>query len=398
MPGLTAPLISLVVPTRDRPEFVATTLEGLSRQTFRDFEVVVSDNALHRPFGPSHRLFDGVRFRYVRPPRPVWMTDHWEFAVAQARGRYVGVLGDKSTLVSTALEQVAAEIENGSPDAISWQTGNFRPEHGDLSGPGEVQFARIPQRGVSRVEPLEALEYLLAVYLTEPFAADHQKEIRGSLYHGIYSARLLDAMKSRFGRVFHFFAPDLTAQCAGMQIARDVAHITRPLELIIAGPSNGVALSSNVGAILGTQEEAARGASGLPPALIEGVSTSVAHALACDLMAVARRTPQPDEWATIHRKAARDLYTVEGWANRSAFRGQQAALWASAERFGGGLRRQLIVEGWMARRAKARARIAARIRKGLGERVSAVRRLLPGAATFERRRFDHLFQALDALG
>ncbi|HSY24235.1 MAG TPA: glycosyltransferase, partial [Polyangiaceae bacterium] len=70
-----APLFSIVVPTRDRPDFVPLVIDALKAQSFHDFEVIVSDNAVHRPFSPDPATFDGVRFRYVRPPSPVWMCE-----------------------------------------------------------------------------------------------------------------------------------------------------------------------------------------------------------------------------------------------------------------------------------------------------------------------------------
>ena len=399
MSGQTTPLISIVIPTRDRPEHIATTLEALRRQTFRDVEFIVSDNAQRRPLQPTPGLFDGTRFRYVRAPHSMWMTDHWEFAVAQARGSYVGVLGDKSTLVSGALERIAAEIANGAPDAISWRLGNFRPSGRELAGPGELAVPRIAPGPNVHVPPSEALEFLLGTYLNAAFQREHQKEIRGSLYHGVYSARLIAAVKARFGRLFHYFAPDLTAQCVAMQTAETLAHIGQTLELVIAGPSNGVAVSAQVSGILGTQEDAARGSSGLPPPLIDGVSVSVSHALACDLVATAGRTLRIDQWEELHRKAARDLYYVGGWPDRAAFLAQRAALFSSADRFGLDLRPQLMREAWKARRAKTRARIGAAVREHLGERVVAMHRALRGGdALMKRRPFDHLFGALDALG
>jgi hypothetical protein len=396
MSASSRPLFTFVIPTRDRPEFAALAVQGLNRQSFRDFEVILSDNALRRHFEPDPRIFDGERFRYVRPPKSAWMTDHWEFAVGLARGRYVGVLGDKSVLAPSALEQVAAEIMTNSPDAVSWRVGVFQPRGSDLGGPGVVAINPASDPRPAKVRAADALDYLLATYLDPKFEADHQLEIRGSIYHGVYSAGLLDAMKSRFGRIFRFYAPDLNAQCAAMQVAREVISIPRSLELVLTGPSNGVAVGAKVAHIWGTQDEAATGDSGAAPPLIPGVSASIAHLLASDLVAVSGRTLEPEQWMELHRRTAFDLYHVEGWPYRSLRQAQLLALWTSAERFGPELRGRLRREWWNVRRGKARAWLAGQLRRHLGARVHDFRRVIARRdAHFERRQVEHLFAALE---
>jgi hypothetical protein len=392
-----SPLISIVIPTRDRPEFAALAVQALCRQSFQDFEVILSDNAIHRPFEPSPRLFDGVRFRYVRAPKPLWMTDHYEFAVGQARGRYVGVLGDKSQLVPGALEQVAAEITRGSPDAVSWRVGVCQPSGNDLAGPCVVAVRRAPDPSPVRVPAVDVLEYLLATYLDPGFEPDHQMEIRGSIYHGVFSAELIGATKARFGRVFRFYAPDLNAQCAAMQIAHEVSYIRRCLELTMAGPSNGVDVSRTIAKVLSTQEEAARGASGASPRLIPQVSTSIAHVLASDLVAVSGRTLRPEQWVELHGKVAYDLYGIGGWPDRSLRQSELAALWRSASRFGVEAHRRALMQKWNARRSNARRLVAAEVRSRFGTSLDGLRWILGGqTASVERRSFERLVTALEA--
>jgi hypothetical protein len=394
MSKTTSPLISIVIPTRDRPEYAALAVEGLRRQSFQDFEVILSDNALRRPFAPDPRLFDGVRFRYVRPPKPLWMTDHWEFAVAHARGRYVGILGDKSLLVPSALALLANLLHERSADAASWYIGGFEAKGPDLSGPGTAFTKPIEQANPITVPSAEVLDYLLATYLDPNFEGDTLLEIRGSIYHGVFSRTLLDAMKARYGRIFRFYAPDVNGQCAAMQVAREVTHIRRPLEWRISGPSNGVAVA-NVTALLKTQEEAARG--GASPPLIPNISASVAHLLASDLAAVSGRSLREDQWIELHRRTAFDLYRAEGWPDRPFRQAQLRALETSAVRIAPEFARTLSRERWKAYRAKTRTLLSGQLRKRLGPRVDGLRRIVAGPNTqVVRRQFGSLFEALDA--
>jgi len=391
-----SPLISIVIPTRDRPEFAAIALKSLIRQSFQDFEIIVSDNALQQRFVPDPRVFDNDRVRYVRPPKPLWMTDHYEFAVAQARGRYVGVLGDKAVLVSGALKLVAAEIQKDSPEAISWRVGNFQPATRDLCGQGVLSVQSAPSGRAVKVPAAEALEYLIATYLEPNFEADHQLEIRGSIYHGVFSAALLSAMKERFGRIFRFYAPDISAQCAAMQIAKAVTYIPRPLELVISGPSNGFSVVHRVSQLLGTQAEAASGASGASPPLIPNVSSSNAHLLASDIVAVSGRTLRRDQWIELHARAMYDLHYISDWPDASFRRSQLLALRKSAAFFEPEVRHRMRQEAWKASYRRARALAVAQIRSHAGFLEQGLRRIQWRHDTStERRSFDHLFVALD---
>jgi len=392
------PLISIVVPTRDRPDFARLAVEGLRRQSFDDFEVIVSDNALHRRFEPDPSIFDGVKFRYVQVPRPLWMADHYEFAVGHARGRYVGVQGDKSVLVANALERVAREIRDGAPDTVSWRVGNYNPSTSDPAGHGYAVVPRREDPGSTRVPANEALEFLIATYLEPRFAADHQLEIRGSIYHGVHSAGLLAAMRARFGRVFRFYAPDITAQASALQIATDVRHIPLSLELVLAGPSNGIDVGVQVRRILETQRDAARGSSGVSPSLIPGLLASITHLLACDVAGACGRSLRADEWEELHARAAYDLYFLDGWPEPGMFARERAALWVSARRFGFGVQRRMVAGALAGKRAQWIRRVKEPIQRQLGERrlheIRAARALR--STLLARREFDRLFDALEA--
>jgi hypothetical protein len=392
--SLSSPLITIIIPTRDRPEYASLVLRSVLEQTFQDVEVIVSDNALHQWFEPDPRIFDGKRVRYIRPSKPVWMTDHYEFAVSQAVGRYVGVLGDKSLLVKQALAQVAAEIQKDGSDAVSWRTGFFQPSRQELAGPGIVTVKRAATPDISKLSGAEALDYLLATYLEPNFEPDHQLETRGSIYHGVFSRDLIAATKARFGRLFHHYAPDLNAQCVAMQVAKAVTHINRPLELIMAGPSNGRAVTLTVTKLLRTQEEAAQGASGASLPLIPGVSASIYHLLASDLVALSGRELRPDQWVELYRKVAYDLHLIGGWPDRAMKQSQFRALENGLARAGTQPHDLVVREKWKARRTKARVLLGDGVRSRFGTGIDRLRRIVGRRDGLEKRSCDHLFQAL----
>jgi glycosyltransferase involved in cell wall biosynthesis len=84
-----ADLISLIVTTFDRPDALDAVLRSLSRQTDRDFEVVVADDGS----GPeTTALIEGWRSRLGVPLAHVWQ-EHRGFRAGEARNR--GILASR---------------------------------------------------------------------------------------------------------------------------------------------------------------------------------------------------------------------------------------------------------------------------------------------------------------
>src|SRR5437764_11178263 len=104
------PRFSVIIPTRNRAETLRVTLRSCTEQDFGPFEIVVSDNdskddtrAVVQAAGSSH-------IRYVKTPRALSMTLNWDFAVAQARGDYVLLIGDDDALMPHALQELDLAI------------------------------------------------------------------------------------------------------------------------------------------------------------------------------------------------------------------------------------------------------------------------------------------------
>jgi hypothetical protein len=108
---MSAPFFSVVIPTKNRPDYVKDAIASVLFQDERDLECVVSDNFN----GPSTRAAVDTfaadpRLRYVRTDRDMNMIDHWEFATGKAVGDYVLVLADRKVLFQGALRRLRQEL------------------------------------------------------------------------------------------------------------------------------------------------------------------------------------------------------------------------------------------------------------------------------------------------
>jgi glycosyltransferase involved in cell wall biosynthesis len=93
------PKVTIAIPTYNRARtFLPTTLGSACAQTFRDLEILVSDNASADDTQAVVSSFNDARIRYHRHPENVGSSKNMDFCVANARGEYLVVVPDDDFL------------------------------------------------------------------------------------------------------------------------------------------------------------------------------------------------------------------------------------------------------------------------------------------------------------
>jgi glycosyltransferase involved in cell wall biosynthesis len=116
------PRVSIGLPTYNRPELLALVLECFRRQTFADFEVVISDNASPNPEVKKlceHYAQEDPRFRYVRQPVNQGAEKNFWFVYDQARAPLFMWASDDDLWPVDFLEKGVAALD-GEPRAAAW--------------------------------------------------------------------------------------------------------------------------------------------------------------------------------------------------------------------------------------------------------------------------------------
>ncbi len=105
------PLVSVVIPTFNRPEYLRIALRSALAQTLADIEVIVQDNA--SPTDPIEVVtsFGDARTAYFRHQEPVSQSANVISACARARGKYVAILGDDDVWQPNFLAALVAPLE-----------------------------------------------------------------------------------------------------------------------------------------------------------------------------------------------------------------------------------------------------------------------------------------------
>jgi hypothetical protein len=224
------PTISVVIPTRDRPEFVRQALRSLLAQRFEDFEVVVADNPVTAPSEEVVAEFEDERIRYLRAERPLSMHDNWEAGCAGLRGDYVAVMIDKTVWLPSTMGRALGILEETSASVVSWWDSSFEPDDERSSLTEGAYYAY-------RHPPSEPTPFSGAEELSRAMAFDVRRGLegpsyfRGKICFGLYRRDILDGIRDRIGRLFPPICPDYTSRTAALSIASTFVDAGVPLQL-----------------------------------------------------------------------------------------------------------------------------------------------------------------------
>src|SRR5215207_8249326 len=110
------PLISLIIPTRERAETLFFALQTALDQVSDSYEVIVSDNFSQDNTEQVVRNFNDPRLRYFNTGKRLSMSDNWEFALGKARGEYIVYIGDDDAMMPGGINRLETLIQERQSD------------------------------------------------------------------------------------------------------------------------------------------------------------------------------------------------------------------------------------------------------------------------------------------
>jgi glycosyltransferase involved in cell wall biosynthesis len=117
---------SILIPTRNRLEFLRYAVETVRRQSYTDWEIVIADNASDEPVAEYVTSLAERRIIYTRTDALIPVTENWNRALELSTGDYVIMLGDDDGLLQGCMETLRALAERFErPDAVYLNTYLF---------------------------------------------------------------------------------------------------------------------------------------------------------------------------------------------------------------------------------------------------------------------------------
>jgi Glycosyltransferases involved in cell wall biogenesis len=140
--SLSYPLLSIVIPTKNRYETLLPVVRGILRSQNREFQIVIQDNS-DVPFDMHSlckEIIDDIRVVYKHVVRKISVSENCDLAIRSATGYYIIMIGDDDTVLTDQLIDLCRWMRNNGVDSISFNKGSFIwPDVRDQSSKGSYR-------------------------------------------------------------------------------------------------------------------------------------------------------------------------------------------------------------------------------------------------------------------
>jgi glycosyltransferase involved in cell wall biosynthesis len=225
---------TVIIPTRDRAETLEATLRTCLRQTYQNFEIIISDNLSSDNTREIVSRFNEARIKYINPGRRLSMSGNFEFALGHVTDGFVMFIGADDGLMPDAINHVDSIVREFKVEAVSCRQATYVwPDFPDATIAGRLVFGDMGEG----VEIRESSTWIKQVLNFQ----SHYCFDLPNLYCGFVHRRVIDkAYKD--GIYFHSITPDAYAAFATSIFLDRYAFSFKPF--VIAGASvksNGAA-------------------------------------------------------------------------------------------------------------------------------------------------------------
>ena len=102
--------VSVCLPTFNRAHYLQGAIQNILGQTFRDFELIVCDNASTDETREFVADFRDPRIRYIRNSNNIGVAANWVNSIQLATGEYCTIIGDDDRWHPTFLQRMLAPL------------------------------------------------------------------------------------------------------------------------------------------------------------------------------------------------------------------------------------------------------------------------------------------------
>lgn len=110
-----APLVSVIIPTYNRPDYLKEAIASVLQQSLQNFEIIVSDDCSDNNPQPLVEAFQDPRIRFRRNDKNLGIGWNSTYAFQGARGKYVASLNDDDIwhkdFLSTLVRPLEANLD-----------------------------------------------------------------------------------------------------------------------------------------------------------------------------------------------------------------------------------------------------------------------------------------------
>ncbi|MEI6739338.1 MAG: glycosyltransferase family A protein [Gemmatimonadaceae bacterium] len=159
------PLFTVIIPQKNRAEYLGPTLRSCMAQDYPNFEIIVSDDG---STDNSVRVVRELmcidsRIKLFAHEQHIGMRENFEFALAQVRPGYVIALGGDDGLVVGAVTRMYQILTETKRDLLTWPLAGFTyPEH--RGGENILYIERRRDRGIRLIKSRDFLNNIAKTF------------------------------------------------------------------------------------------------------------------------------------------------------------------------------------------------------------------------------------------
>tara|TARA_R110002072_G_scaffold100207_6_gene220673 strand:+ start:15131 stop:16390 length:1260 start_codon:yes stop_codon:yes gene_type:complete len=219
-------IISLIIPTRERADYLKESVQTGLKIEDNQFELIVSDNASNDHTREVASSIKDPRFKYINTGERISMRQNFEFALQHCNGDYVIYMGDDDAILPGQFQFLRQILERYQPDALSWDRPTYGwPVQGYGKRTGSVKFLRNELfGGVEAIDCGESKQQLLACNLGA-------KGPKPAIYHGCVSRKFLNQITDANGVCFGSSIPDVYVTYQAVLNNANALHTSHPFSI-----------------------------------------------------------------------------------------------------------------------------------------------------------------------
>ncbi len=188
--------LTVVIPTRNRANLAINAIRSVMDQSTDDVQILVSDNStLNCETTKLAEFCDSLtnnRTRYITPPSPMSMTQHWDWAMVQSlelsESSHISYVTDRMLLIDGALSEVVEIIKEFPNHILSYNHERIVDHH------VPVRLLQSPSSGrVFEIQSTHLLSLVSRAFL--------HNSLPRMLNCAAPRSRLLE-IQSEFGKIF----------------------------------------------------------------------------------------------------------------------------------------------------------------------------------------------------
>lgn len=222
------PLFTVIIPQKNRAEYLVHTLRTCMIQTYPNFEVIVSDDCSDDNSVEVANELAAIdpRIKVFAHKKHLGMRDNFEFALDQVRPGYVMALGGDDGLIPGCITRMFEIIRETGAELLTWRQAGFSYPMQERV----ISKLSIKRKQFDGVKMVKSADFLNRISRTFMYLVD---ECPMFYIKGVVSTGLIERVKSRTPDHCFYYCPTPDG-FSGVVLAGEVeeyAYTCEPLSI-----------------------------------------------------------------------------------------------------------------------------------------------------------------------